>query len=360
MKALFKNLAALSLIRIQRQRLAPIIFLCLFANFKLVAALKFDINEFIADSLLVSLPVDSLHFSQKLHLKISDHRELSGRVIGIQTSKKWKYIPVDQYILLQSDLAAVLQTYFRRDLVDFPGTLYIKNLYHWYDDKPLFSKGRQLNAYTVLEDSSGKVLGDWIWEYTLKPKKKQKAETVIGTLMDRWLTEQVTAVQNRNFHRILYPYLFRRQLMNWWDFVILKDGFIVNAHLTLDFPADQQASWVRGSPGIFYRQARYHQSIAIGGKDQQWYARMNKHFVRRLNISGRFGFNNFDAEKYDYLDFWNIFLVNFSVNAAIEYRPVYLKGLFFGVGLHGSVNLLPEVIDRVEPGLLLTAGIIIP
>lgn len=360
MKALFKNLAVLSLIRIQRQRLAPVVFLCLFVNFKLVAALKFDINEFIADSLIVSLPVDSLHRHQKLQLKISDDRDLPGRIIGIRTSKKWHYIPVDQYILLQSDLAAVLQTYFQRDSVDFSGTLYIKNLHHWNDDKPLFNKGRKLNAYTVLEDSSGTLLGDWIWEYTLKPKKKQKTEIVIGALMDRWLTEQVTAIQSQNFHRNIYPYLFRRQLMNWWDFVILKDGFIVNAHLTLDFPADQQASWVRGASGIFYRKARYHQSIAIGGKDQHWYARMNKHFIRRLNITGRFGFNNFDSAKYDYLDFWNVFLVNFSVNAAIEYRPVYLKGLFFGIGLHGSVNLLPEVIDRFEPGLLLTTGIIIP
>ncbi|MDO9548203.1 MAG: hypothetical protein Q7J65_04480 [Candidatus Marinimicrobia bacterium] len=336
------------------------VFLLAILTSRLTAAPKFDINEFISDTLLVPLPLDSAQISGTSKLKIIDDRAIPGRVLGIQHSKKWKYIPIDQYIVIQNDLAPTMTHYFMQDSVNYSGTLYIKNLVHWYDGKPFFNKGRKLNAYTVLEDSSGTVVSDWVWEFTLKPKKKQKSDAVIGTLMDQWLTEQVQSIQKENFHRSIYPYLYRRQLMNWWDVILLQDGYIVNAHLTLDFPADQQQSWVRGSPGIFYRNARHHQSIAIGGKDQHWYARMNKNLIRRLNLAYRFGFNNFDNGKYDHLDPWNILLINVSVNASVEYRPVYLKGLFVGIGLHGSINILPEVINRVEPGLLFTTGFILP
>ncbi|MBU1873742.1 hypothetical protein KJ688_08440 [bacterium] len=327
---------------------------------ELTAVPKFDINEFIADTLLVPLSLDSVQMNGKSTLKIVDDRAIPGRVLGIQHSKKWKYIPVDQFIVIQNDLAPTMVEYFVQDSVNYSGTMYIKNLVHWYDDKPFFNKGRKLNAYTVLEDSNGVVISDWIWEFALKPRKKQKSDVVIGTLMDQWLTEQVESIQTKNFHRSIYPYLYRRQLMNWWDVILLQDGYILNAHLTLDFPADQQQSWVRGSPGIFYRKAKYHESIAVGGKDQQWYTRMNKNFVRRLNLAYRFGFNNFDNEKYSHLDPWNILLINISMNASVEYRPVYLKGLFVGIGLHGSINILPEVIKRVEPGLLITTGFILP
>ncbi len=321
---------------------------------------KFNINDFIADTLLVPLPLDSIVLSGKTGVKTIDDRAISGRILDIQHSKKWKYIPIDQYIIIQDDLATTMGKYFGRDSVHSAGTVYIKNFYLWYDGKPVFNKGRKLNAYTVLEDSSGNIVSDWIWEFTLKPKKKQKSEVVIGILMDQWLTRQATSLKVENFHRNVYPYLFRRQLINWWDFVLLQDGYILNGHLTLDFPADQEKSWVRGSAGIFYRKAKHHESIAVGGMDQQWYSRINQQFIRRMNFTYRFGFNNFDADKYAHLDPWNLFFVNISVNAAVEYRPVYLRGLFAGIGLHGSINILPDVIKRIEPGLLMTIGVILP
>ena len=327
---------------------------------RLAAMPKIDIDDFISDTLLINLPVDSIRINGKPSLSVIDDRRFPGAVLGIQQTKRWKYIPVDQYLVIQDGLAPTLTKYFIRDSLRTTGTLYIKSLVHWYDGSPALNKGRKLNAYTVLEDSSGRIIGDWLWEFTLKPKKKQKNDAVIGELTDRWMSAQVKAIQRNDFHHRIYPYLYRRQMMSWWDVIILQDGYILNAHLTLDFPADQMPDWVRGSPGIFYRKARHHQSIAIGGKDQQWYHRINDNLIRRLNFSYRFGFNNFDKDKYNHLDVWNVFLVNFSANASIEYRPVYLKGLFFGVGVHTSVNILPEVIRRVEPGILLTTGFILP
>lgn len=321
---------------------------------------KFDVNDFIADTLTIALPIDTLTIDGTTRLKVVDSRPTPGALIGIKNTKKWKYIPVDQYVVLKKDLAQTLIDYSRRQPTAVNGTLYIKGLVQWWDGSPFLEKGRKLNVYTLLADSSGQVMGDWLWEFSLKPAKKQSDSSVIALLMNRWLIEQAEAVQQPDFQRGIYPYLYRRQMMGWTDFILLPDGYIVNAHLTLDFPADRQKSWIRGSPGIFYRRGRHHQSIAVGGQDQQWYARLNDNFVRRLNVAFRVGVNNFDSNKYTHMDYWNLMLVNLSANAAFEYRPVYLKGLFAGIGLHTSINILPDVIDRVEPGLLLTGGFILP
>jgi hypothetical protein len=326
----------------------------------LSAVPKLDINQFIGDTLIIPLPVDSIPVSTALRLQITDDRPLPGRILGIQQTKKWKYIPLDQYLVLNQSLDMTLTKYLLRDAVDFHGNLYLKNLTLWYDGKPAFHKGRKLNCYTILEDSTGQVVGDWMWEETLKPKKKQKDEEVIATLMDRWLTKQVSAISKRDFHSQIYPYLYRRQLLNWWDLILIPDGLIINAHLTLDFPPDQQKTWIRGSPGIYYRRSKNHESIAIGGMDQLWYARINAHFIRRLDTALRFGFNNFESSKYKHLDFWNIFMLNFGTSLTFEYRSVYLKGFYGGVGLYAGINLLPTVIKLVDPGILITAGVVIP
>jgi len=321
---------------------------------------KFDIRDFIADTLLITLPVDTAFIAGETNLTIVDERWPSGRLLGIQSTRKWKYIPVDQLLMLNRDLSLAARDYCRRDSLRTSGTLYIKKLVYWKDDSPFFNPGRKLNAYCLLTDGVGQVMSDWLWEYTLKLKKKQKDSTIIAEMMNRWLIEQTEAIRRENFHEQIYPYLYRRQMMSWADYILLTDGYAVNVHLTLDFPADREKAWIRGSPGMFYRRGRYHQSLAIGGKDQQWYARLNSSWIRRLNLTLRFGVNNFDHSHYEHLDIWNLFLFNLSVNAALEYRPVYLKGFFGGLGLHTALNVLPEVIGRVEPGLLFTMGWILP
>jgi len=336
------------------------IFIFCLVPVSLISGPKFDLSQFISDTLVVQLPVDSLEFSDSLYINIIDDRNLPEQVIGIQQTRKWKYIPVDQYIVLREPLKKTMLKYIDRDSVENSGTLYIKNLTLWTDEKPLFNKGRKLNAYTVLEDSTGQIISNRMWEFTIKRKKKQKSEVAIAALMDQWMTKQASVIAQKDYKKRLYPYLYRRQLINWYNLILLSDGYIVNAHLTLDFPPDQQKSYIRGSSGIYYRKSTYHESIAIGGKDQHWYHRINDKFLRKISVTCRFGFNNFDSHHYSHLDFWNLFLINISATAAIEYRPVYHKGLFFGLGLHGEINILPDVIDRFEPGLLLTVGIILP
>ncbi len=328
--------------------------------FNPTAGQEVNLSRFVSDTLKIQLSVDSLTYKREAGLTIIDSRDLPGDLIGIQQVKRWRYIPVDQYIVLHEPLINTLKKYYLKDSCDFKGTLDIKNLTLWKDKKPVFSKGRKLNCYTILIDSSGNAISDWMWEFTVKKKRKQKDADVIAELIDQLMSKQIDAIKQKKFHHKLYPYFYRRQLINWYDLIFLKDGMIIIGHLTLDFPPDQMKKYVRGSPGIYYRKSSFHESIAIGGMDQHWYSRINKNFSKSVSFSYRFGFNNFNSDKFSHLDFWNIFLINIGLSASIEYRPVYHRGIFLGIGLYGSINVLPDVISRFEPGLLFTSGVLLP
>lgn len=319
------------------------------------------LTEFIADTVVISSIADSLPPVDHMTLPIKDARHLPSTILGIHQTKKLKYLPVDQYLALRSPLTTQLAQVMQHYDSHFAATLVVDYLSLWHDGKPAFNAGYRLNAYTRLVDSTGKTMRDWQWELQHKPNRKQTASDCYAILYDQWLSEQAIAIKfNPNAALPVSPYRYRRQLTTWLDWIKLIDGYILIAHLTLDYPADQQARFGRGSPGIYYRRSSQHESIAIGGKDQQWYRRLNARWLTRLYFTYRVGFNNFNPHVFDYVDFWNIVLINLSGGASLEYRPVYLRGLFLGVGLHQSVNLLPTVIRQLDTGLLFTAGVVLP
>jgi hypothetical protein len=174
------------------------------------------------------------------------------------------------------------------------------------------------------------------------------------------MRQQSRALSQGDFNPEFYPHLYRRQFMTWYDLIIFGNGFGLNAHLTLDFPADQEEHWVRGAPGIYYRQGRHHETISIGGPDQHWFWRLNEKLLVKINATYRFGFNNFDRDHYGHLEIWNLFYTGITSHAALEYRPVYHRGLYAGIGLFQSFQVLPEVLPMCELGASLTLGLLLP
>ncbi|MFQ6614732.1 MAG: hypothetical protein ACE5D1_07810 [Fidelibacterota bacterium] len=318
------------------------------------------LDDFIADTLQINIPADSLTSGNSTPLRVLDRRDHDGRILDIQQTEKYKVIPVDQYLALERPLAELFTEQFTRDSLDFSGTLKITRLHVWYDDGPVFAKGRRLNAYTILYDDKENPVSDWLWEISVPKIRREKEADQIGRMVTQWMESQSRAIQNRSFHRRLFPYLYRRQLIPWTDFIFLADGFAVNAHLTLDFPPGREKTWNRGAPGIYYRQARHHESIAIGGLDQQWFRRIHPRWILHYAVTGRMGFNSFDRDYYSQLDYWNIVFLNLSSSAALEYRPVFHQGIYGGIGVFNSFSLLPLVIDRYELGISVTLGVVLP
>lgn len=318
------------------------------------------LEDFISDTLQIIIPQDSSVNPENSSMKVLDSRDLDAAIIGIRQTKKWKYIPVDQYLDLDQPLADIFKSQFVQDSLDLAGTLHLSKLILWTDNSSIKQKGLCLSAYTTFYDTLNQPMSDWIWELRVKREKKEADTLYLGRVVQEFAREQSRVLSEMDFNSEFYPHLFRRQLMTWSEFIYFSDGYAINAHFRLDFPPDQESKWMRGSPGLFYRRSDIHESIAIGGKDQQWFRRLSPQWITQLSGTFRFGFNNFERGRFDHLDYYNLFYINLSAQASVEYRPVYHKGLYGGLGVYAGYNLLPTIIPHTEIGLLLRVGVLLP
>jgi len=319
-----------------------------------------SIETFISDTLNIDVDQDSSLVPSASPIQVIDSRILDGSILGIRQTKKYRYIPVDQYLALDQPLSDLFQTQFVADSLDLSGTLYLSKLILWTDNSAVLQKGLCLSAYTTFHDTLDQPVSDWIWELRVKREKKEADTLYLGRVIQELAREQSRVLAERDFHSDFYPHLFRRQLMTWSEFIIFEDGFAINAHFRLDFPPDQESKWVRGSPGLFYRRSEIHESIALGGKDQQWYQRLSPSWITQVSGTYRFGFNNFERGEFDHLEYWNLLYLNLSGQASVEYRPIYHKGVYGGLGLYAGYNILPDVIPQTELGLLVRVGLLLP
>ncbi len=321
-----------------------------------------SLSQFIADTLVINLPIDSTRIAAEDPLPVLDYRKTPGPSVGIRQINKWRYIPVDQYLVLPDSLSTILAGYLPTATILSDAALAVDNISLWYDGSPMFGSGWKLNGHTRLVSDRGSTLYDWQWERHVKKEKKEELEDTIGRLVDDWMAAQGEVLQEQPPALNAPPYIYRRQLLLQLDTIILPDGYIINSRLSLDFPADQLDSYTRGAPGmeVYYRKSSRHESIAVGGRKQQWLRRLGPSWITRLDLSFKIGFNSFNPDKYDYIHWRNIFLVNTGFTATLEYRPPYYRGLFAGIGLHQTANLLPEIVPQFATGLVLTAGVILP
>ncbi|NQV15639.1 hypothetical protein HQ531_09295 [bacterium] len=346
---------------INKFKVMTLLILVIFFNQTWAQKFKWpNIETFISDTLNIQVPVDSTIDGDLTQLKVIDSRDLEGDILGISQTKKFRYIPVDQYLVLNQSLADLFQTRFVTDSLQLSGTLHVSKLILWWDGAPVLNKGLCLNAYTTYHDTNAEPQSDWLWEIRLKKEKKEEEAAYLSRFVQELINQQSEALARGDFNSEFYPHLFRRQLMTWSEFIFFKDGYAINAHFTLDFPADQKSSWKRGSPGLFYRKSDIHESVAIGGKDQQWYWRLSPALISKTSSTFRLGFNNFEGGHFDHLKYWNLLYLNFSGQAILEYRPVHHKGLYGGLGVYAGYNILPKVIPRAEIGLLMSVGVILP
>ena len=339
-----------------------LILLIIIISSQLFGQIK-QLDNLIFENLIIYTPYDSLITKSPKTSVIIDTRNQKFNTLGITQIKKYKYIPIDQYLVLNHDIADFLDYKIQQDSIKIPNKLVIEKFSLWNDTKSVFGKSRVLSAYSYLTDENNQKIKEWQWEIRNKDKKKLEPEENISAIFDKWLIAQTDSLKLPKQTLQLSLYKYRRIFNSWFDFIILPDGYIINGNLTLNFPKDHQTSWFFGSPGIYYRKSQYHESITVNGFDQHWIQRISPTLIWRNNTTLRIGINSFNRKEFSHIDIWNIFMVNLGMSTSIEYRPNFYRGVFFGGGLYLNVNglpYIPEKIKIIEPGVLMTIGITLP
>lgn len=336
----------------------------------------------MTDTLTVYLRPDSIAIKTNPSLRIRDNRKLPGQFLMVHQVRKSKsyssldstfsqkvktgfvkqvftYIPVDQYLLSERPLAEELNHMLTEDSISFEGTLSIDHLDIWYDKSPLIHKGWVLNGYTRLLDDNGEALKGWQWEIRQKKNKKEELGPFTVRLIHNWKEKQATLLNpGKMFQPSPLPY--KRAMIVRLDRVFFPDGYIIDWRVELDYPADQSKQYYRGlsSFGFMYQKNSRHQSILFG-KGEQIFRRIHPNFLGRLSYGYRIGTNNFNANYFEQVKLEDILLLKLVVGANIEYRPMYYSGLFVGLGLHQSINIWPEIINRFETGVMVNVGLVL-
>ena len=315
------------------------------------------LNKIIADTILITLPADNTIFLQNQNLLFVDERGLSSRLLCVHETKKFM-LPVDLYIVLDSPLENHLKRYATRLGINEKGTLIVKKLDIWYDTGPFISKRYVLNAYAILKDTSGEIISNWTWEITTKPEKNKTR--VYSKLTDLFLQNQMQAIKDKNYNRVIYPYLYKRNLTLWVEYILFPMGYAVIPHIMLYYPEGHKKDFVRASKLIYYRKAENFESIAINGMNQRWYHRLNEKFLLTLSTNVNIGINSINSDRVKRTKYYNILLFNALVGASIEFNRYHQRGIIGGMGIFLQVNFLPTLADNLEPGAGIHIGYIIP
>jgi len=319
-----------------------------------------DPGQLISDTLRIPVEVATATDSRSPGIHVQDLRGVPGNILGIRQVDKYWIIPVDQYLVIPDSLSGLFRRFLSTTGANTNSTLYIDKLDLWFDSKPFFSQGWMLNAETVLVGDSGDTLSVWQWEFKRKPSRKEKTAQTLSQLMQHWLFDQQSAVLTGHFYSPSVFRKYKRTLSLWTKMIFFSDGYAIDGRLSLYYPADQMDNYVRGVPGLYYRKSSYRESIAIGGNDLQFAHRLSRDWLLVFDGITRLGFNQFNPEKFDHVNWYNLFLINLGFSEYIEWSPQYHRGLYGGIGLYQSLNILPEVTDRFEPGILVTIGVRFP
>ena len=144
---------------------------CLIATFALVSVAhgqRLTLSRFIADTLMIPITVDSVQASSAAGMVVADNRAIGGAFLGIYQTKKWSYIPVDQYFVLGMPLAQALGGATLSNAYPTGTSLAVEYLSIWRDPNLFYSEAWTLNAHTLLVDSTGRTVGEWQWEHRVR------------------------------------------------------------------------------------------------------------------------------------------------------------------------------------------------
>ncbi len=361
------------------------LIICLLLNVTFGQRWLESINEdFIQDTLLIKLRPDSVLLNPKDSHYIRDNRLQPDRFVMVRQTMKSKivevpdttfiqkvaksikafgfgYVPVDQYVLTDEPLAREMSHYFLKDSVFFQDTLIIEHTNIWYDKSMLLKKGWVLNGYTRLVGNKNQEKSGWTWEIRIKKKKGKKFNQTIYRGLNEWITQQSHEIKMANYLQPL-PFIYKRGFEFRWNQIFLKDGYIFDWRIYLDYPIGHGKPVTRGLSkfGIQYQKTLKYQSIALGAGGEHILKRINQKFLRRIFYGYRIGANNFNPNHFEKVDIENILFLKIQMGLSVEYYPEFHRGIFLGAGIFQGITIWPTIINRFDTGVLMSVGMIFP
>jgi hypothetical protein len=321
--------------------------------------------SYAADTLWISLPVDTVSDSLTNKISVADERGKQGNIIGIYEKTSYLIFPEDLFISLKQPLKQTITKYlYTQEIYNPDISLNIEFFKVFKEENSIINKGYQLNAVINTINSHGKRLKRWQFEIARRGlKARGKQDIVYSRLVQDFLLTLSDSVKNltsiKNLEPILTPdEIYKRQVTLEINGIWFGDTYLINYDIFFGYPTTGMKKWYRNAYSIQYRKESHIDAISFGQSMDMWFYRWNNKWILKNQFSLNIGINRFDQSFYKEMSIENIFLLNIGLSSSILFYPELNQGLVWGVGIYQDISLWPEVYsNKFKTGLAITIGL---
>jgi len=335
-------------------------------------------QKLISDSLILDLKY-TIPDSQQLSVKIDtvfDLRNVKNpRLIEIDEITHYGFVPIDYYIKSYKPLNKIIQE-------TFPFNSSIKNnslslgIQHFELSKEsqffLFKKYNlktQIKIYNQTNPDSLSPIGELVYdsgatEFFIKAKLKKGYEKIFGIWSQELFNDLKTIAQNLKDNQNPLPYNFRlsRPGLPWMmlytgaEFIILKNGFIIDGYFTFSYPETKRL-FNKSARVLRFRNDQKFDSIEFGLMNSSLNYRLDCNFVLRFKYDLFLGINRWKDMNITKHKIYDAVIGDLSFSQNFIFFPIHKKTIFLGLGTFQNLYYIYSKDFIFHPGLLINAGL---
>ena len=311
-------------------------------------------QDYLADTLFIDFP-DAKGFGE-IPMKIDtiiDKRGKNPHLLKIEETNKFLVVPVDQYIWTKTPLNQAIDSMIN-DPETFKRPAYLFEINEFAlgtRDGNLFSAYTlytQLGLYRIHHNDTS-YLGTLGYESEY-PKKTFGAKTQTGyeSVIETWKTqlsfslwglgeapsrEQLTGLYNFSPG----PFSGKTEyLYGNGRFSLTNNGFLLDGEIMFSH-RETKKKYKRAPYCLRYRNDKLFEAIELGQGADIFNFRMHKNWLAQARFNVFFGFNKWKNPENASHEFWDLFILDYSLSQGIHYDPMNQRNVIFGMGLTEGV-----------------------
>ncbi|MDZ7260759.1 MAG: hypothetical protein ONB05_01385 [candidate division KSB1 bacterium] len=296
-----------------------------------------------------------------------------SRLIGIDEVTRYVLVPVDLHLVTARPFADVVRDALPEATPDAKNHFSL-GIHHFElsNRKEFLSKRYQIHAlvrlYPPARAPSLTPLGELIFASSLTQffktgKLKTGYESVFRIWSQELTHDLVTVVQGMENEGASLPYNFRpyspnapwMQLNAGGDFILTRDGFLIDGRLHFTFPEARRLSF-NSADIIRFRHQKKFDSIEYGLVNHALNYRLNPRYLFQFRSHLLLGLNRWKDMNRVKHKLYDALIGDFSISQSLQYHPQYARTLILGVGLYQSVYYLYSSDFKFQFGLLVYLG----
>jgi hypothetical protein len=333
-------------------------------------------QKFISDTLIVSRPKDSVTSWIRYPLiQVKDLREGNAALLWITEKKRFGYIPVDHYVMMEVPLDTLIDELFIRNSKS-KNEGFTVNIRKFAVSKrkgrffPAYSLNAIFDIYKVTADAShaDTIAGILVYDEDVpvrgKPKGAGMKEQQLIGQWEKKFKEDINKIgiykRQKNYD---LPYNFfsfetkiKTSLYTSVHYIQGLDFWILEGHILFSEP-EAGTRFFRNGQIVRYRNEKTFESIAFGGNSEHLQYRLNNRWLADINSNFLIGINKWkDMDETEH-PIWHVLLLDFSLAQYIRYVPFNSKPSFiFGGGIIEDFYYVPDGNFKFKPGISVQLG----